>query len=543
MSWHSSHRLTTVHRAVSIALLYSVSSMALSSGAQAATIGKTTITSSQHEPLAASIIVTDIKASDFSASLASPAIYQQMGLTPTDSMTVRFKPTSSTSGQLFISTTQPVSMPFADVVLALNDGDQRNVIPKTLLMPINDSQPTKLANTVVTGAPKPNLPVISANEAKPLTVRQGTPPPLLLSPSLSMPSVQASNLTTTIEPTAKTGNLVDAPNNATATSGLTDKQFDILNIQVTRQIQTSNSVNSSANSVNSSANNAASNTASNSVMAPAPITAAAEKNTKPIFELIPDNSDMPNIAANSGSAKQTAPSAVMANAAASTANKTPTGDSPTANYTVQHNDNLWIISQQIAQKNNLDIQTVMTQIQSQNPDAFVGQDAGQLRADAQLSLPDYDVIPSQQSLQAAISAQRQHTKQQNKPAAKKAAQPKSASSKASKATQASSQPTTKRSEKSAKTTTQALPKARFSVLAPGRDGKADGTQTKAAAATGNGLSTDILATLKSSRQRTAEQANSLSKTNNTLGSYTRKLQLQNQKLAELQARLKKLRNQ
>jgi hypothetical protein len=31
--------------------------------------------------------------------------------------------------------------------------------------------------------------------------------------------------------------------------------------------------------------------------------------------------------------------------------------------------------------------------------------------------------------------------------------------------------------------------------------------------------------------------------NNSLGSYTQKLQLQNQKLAELEARLKKLRNQ
>ena len=81
------------------------------------------------------------------------------------------------------------------------------------------------------------------------------------------------------------------------------------------------------------------------------------------------------------------------------------------------------------------------------------------------------------------------------------------------------------------------------MLAPGRDGSADGTQTKAAAATGSGLSTDILATLKSARQNTADQAKRVATTRNTLGSYAQKLQLQNQKLAELEARLKKLRNQ
>ena len=80
-------------------------------------------------------------------------------------------------------------------------------------------------------------------------------------------------------------------------------------------------------------------------------------------------------------------------------------------------------------------------------------------------------------------------------------------------------------------------------MAPGRNGTADGTQTQTSSKTGNGLSTDILATLKSSRQRTAEQAEQLSKTSTMLGNYTKKLQLQNQKLAELQARLKQLRNQ
>ena len=79
MSCHLSHRLTTIHRAVSMALLYSVGY-----AAQIARIGKTVVTSAQHEPLVASIMVTDIKTADFSASLANSTTYEQMGLTPID---------------------------------------------------------------------------------------------------------------------------------------------------------------------------------------------------------------------------------------------------------------------------------------------------------------------------------------------------------------------------------------------------------------------------------------------------------------------------
>ncbi|WP_420230375.1 FimV family protein [Psychrobacter sp. ER1] len=73
-------------------------------------------------------------------------------------------------------------------------------------------------------------------------------------------------------------------------------------------------------------------------------------------------------------------------------------DSTTTNqYQVQRNDSLWIIAQQIAQENNLDTSIVMKQIQSQNPDAFINKDADQLKADAKLILPSYDVIPSQKT--------------------------------------------------------------------------------------------------------------------------------------------------
>ena len=584
MSCHLSHRLTTVHRAVSMALLCSVGYAALVSSAQAATIGKTVVTSAQHEPLAASIVVSDIRAADFSASLANSTIYQQMGLAQTDSMTVRFKPTSATSGEVFITTSQPVSTPFADVVLNINDKGQRNVIPKTLLMPLNSRLPIDAPKDIVTGAKKPNLPSVSSNTAKPLTVREGAPPPLTLSPILATthsstselvasklpaPNIQAPTKT----PTSQGNNLAYAPsrldngrlnnvnntlnandNNRNPTSRLdngrlsangnvttmgnsnidlnsaknvandtalvnnktmpidnslsatavTDKQLDILNIQVTRQIQ------------------------------PSSKSEAGMMTASPIMPTPSDNkASTPKASLDtSNTAVATVPSSVTNNASISTAASTTTA----SQYQVQRNDSLWIIAQQIAQENDLDIQTVMKQIQTQNPDAFINKDAGQLKADAKLSLPSYDVVPSQQKLEAAIKAQRQYSRRANTPVVKKAA--KAPSKKPSETNQVA-----KQRKKPMITKTQTLPKAQFSVLAPGRNGNADGTQATSAAATGNGLSTDILATLKASRQSTAAQAQQLSKTSSALDSYTRKIQLQNQKLAELQARLKKLRNQ
>ena len=609
MSCHLSHRLTTVHRAVSMALLYSVGYAALVSSAQAATIGKTVVTSAQHEPLAASILVTDIKTTDFSASLANSTVYQQMGLTPTDSMTIRFQPTSATSGQVFITTTKPVSKPFADVILAINDGAQRNVIPKTLLMPLNDSLPITPSKNIVTGAKKPNLPVVSVTNAQPLTVRQGTPPPLFSSPKVStykssdsdlaaaklpapnirVPNVQAptvsSSLPAAVTATTQSNTTVYAPsrlnndnassanaldkssldkkyvntsntsnnvsdnktsvNNTAATSlnvlssdtieedAVTDKQFDILNIQIVRQIQLNNE-------------------RSTDMMVAIPMSPKTAmpptlNNQASTIQANSTNNIVANTPLNNVSTSDISSSSVASNQIAAQQAVAPNQSSNAeVNYTVQRNDSLWVIAQQIAEKNNLDVQTVMKEIKSQNPSAFINKNADQLKADAQLSLPNYDVLPSQQKLEAAISAQRQYNRKASIPVAKKPIAPKPTSkpiSKQASKTAAENAQAAKPTKKPAVTKTQTLPKAQFSVIAPGHQGSADGTKTKSGMAAGNGLSTDVLTILKSSRQSTASQAQRLSKTSGTLESYTRKLQLQNQKLAELQARLKKLRNQ
>ena len=601
MSCHLSHRLTTVHRAVSMALLYSVGYAALMSNAQAATIGKTVITSAQHEPLAASIMVTDIKSTDFSASLANSSIYQQMGLTPTDSMTVRFQPTSATSGQVFITTTKPISQPFADVVLAINDGTQRNVIPKTLLMPLKDSLPVTPASSNVRAANKPNLPIVSTTNAQPLTVRKGAPPPLLLASkassvdlsaskapaiklpasSIQLPSSQTSNLqtaniqvpkTSSSLSTASTMTLINTtPSTAnrlnntadinknvamqanttnasttsvldnTKTAPINEQAFDILNIKITRQIQLknkNNDVSSNTIMVNKPMAPMLYKDASTAKISSDSTTVDSNPLGKTSFSEAPYSNISSNQAASSQSIASNTSSTISANASIVENTTADTSDnSSDINYTVQRNDNLWLIAQQIADKNNLDVQIVMNEIQTQNPNAFINKNADQLKADAQLRLPKYDVVPSQKKLQAAINEQRKYHAKANTPLVNKTTTPKAAPKAKTESVQA------KETEKQAIKKTQTLPNAQFSVLAPGHDVSADGTKTKAGMETGNGLSTDVLDILKSSRKSTADQAQRLSKTNSTLGSYTKKLQLQNQKLAELQARLEKLRNQ
>ncbi|MBP7942461.1 MAG: peptigoglycan-binding protein LysM [Psychrobacter sp.] len=540
MSCHLPHRLTTIHRSVSMALLYSISYAALISNAQAATMGKTVITSAQHEPLSASIVVNDIQTPDFSASLADPTLYQQMGLTPTDSMTVRFQPTSATSGQLFITTTKPVSKPFADIVLTINDGAQRSVIPKTLLMPLDGSLSINPSKNSVTAAKKPNLPVISSSNAQPLLVTKGTPPPLLLaSTEIDKPTVQGNNTVYTTDQSdanrlnndGNSNNNLIAPitsntstsptvalNSINAATPINDAPFksDILNIQIIRQIQPK-SVNKESLAKNSD------------IIVSTPMTPMSDNSPSTANTIANDTIPYNNNSSNSIST-------LGSNADISSISPDDTGSE--FNYTVQRNDNLWVIAQQIAEKNNLDVQTVMSEIQAQNPKAFINKNANQLKADAQLSLPKYDVVPSQKKIQTAISEQRKHSRKANTPVIKKDTISKAASKAQTEKAQAA-----KRNETPAIKKTQKLPTAQFSVLAPGHDGSADGTKAKAGMATGNGLSTDVLDILKSSRQSTADQAKRLSKTNAILGSYTKKLQLQNQKLAELQARLKKLRNQ
>lgn len=540
-----------IYQAISLVLLTCVGGVAISVNAQGATVGAPNILSSQYEPLNASIEVRDIDVDTFSASLASPDIYNKMGLQPTDTMTVRFVPNGKDSGRIIINTSKPISAPFTDVVLNVRDKDSQQVVPKTLLMPLGKSAVKVTPNTqVVTNKAQPNLPVVS----QPLEVKRTPPPPLLPAQSPNAVTASTTNLPASIK-SPSTGNKDDNDLNSTnEVSASTNKQAEILNTQVLGKIKpqgtaSSNSANtavSEAPTPGLSANNVSTSAASK-----------AEKNKK--------------ATAKASSGPASSPSKAASQPKASTANKAPakkdnaSATKSTATYTVQRNDNLWTIADELARKNNLDVQTVMKQIYAQNPDAFINQEARLLKANAKLALPNYEVIPSQQSLQAAVKARRAQLngntqdKGNTKSAAAKKTTPTNnqasaaSSNKTSKPSSASTAKNTTNqvatnkpapatnSSSANQTVTKTLPKARMTVIAPGKDGSADGTQTKASAATGSGLDTDMLATLKASRLRTATQAKKVREINQQLSSYTQKLQLQNQRLAELEARLKELR--
>ncbi len=670
MSWHLSHRLTNkplasmrltaMHKAVSIGILYSVGATVLLPMAQAATMGKTVVTSAQHEPLVAIISVADINAEDFSASLANPMVYQQMGLTPTNSMSVRFVPTSATTGTVVISTTQPVSMPFADVILAINDNGQRNTIPKTLLMPLAKSVPIKQPNQVIATAQKPNLPIVSDRTEQPLTVKRGAPPPLFASPNsqvpdMQMPSTRMANAQAQMvmpvssasinSPIINRGSVnIPIASSMTRNSVTNNQATGSVNIAVARSVTRSatNSNLDNSSNVSSENNNTSSRKASNPTQSinalsdvassaatlnrlannaqtslPAPIVTQTATNvdanivntainttdniSKPFNILSIQVSrqirlsnptavpSRPLVLANNAPKLIARPNPLIANTAikadidsndpdvdadtknAALASETVASSTLTANakdaisspstetaaisYTVQRNDNLWIIAQQIALQNDVDVQAVMTRIQQQNPGAFIGKDANRLKANAQLSLPDYKTAPSQKSLQVAIAAQRQYYRQSDKPLTasttdqpddKKPTTTEVATDQITATNLAIAKSASLETSKTAdkpKTITKTLPQAQFSVLAPGRDGSASGIQSKAGSGINTNISTDILSTLQASRQRTAATAQQVQATNSTLSGYVQKLQLQNQKLAELEARLKKLRNQ
>lgn len=371
MLWYSSHRLNSTYCAVSIALF---SSVALLSTAQAATMGETIVTSAQNEPLVAKIMMTDVNLADFSVSLANASVYQRMGLTPMPSMVIGYIPTSATTGAIDISTTQPVTLPFADIVLALNNKEQRKIIPKTLLLPLHSiaasTNPQQLTAMAITENQLP--PLLGSNRSQPLLVRNGAPPQLVFDNSGVQPLIAKRSAPPLLNLSAENSftkfdfqAAVQASAKPTLDNSLAKRIFsqndihqylDVLTVQVTRTIVPK---------------------------------ALANDAIVPMPSQIADY-DQNFLAV-------TKPAAVSQQA---------------LSYTVQRHDNLSLISQHIAEKNNLDTHTVMAQIQECNPDAFFKQNINCLRVNAQLDLSYYKVVPSQQSLQSAIKAQRQ----QNLPA-------------------------------------------------------------------------------------------------------------------------------
>lgn len=474
MSVQALHRFKRSYHAVLIALF------AMTGGnAFALTLGSPIIQSEQHEPLSATIPVSGIDADTFSANIAQADVHQQMGMSVAQGIQVRFVKTSDSTGNLVLSSSAPISAPFADVVMSLNDSGQSHLKPQTLLLPISTKgiKPAAAANDI-----QPELPLVSGH---PLAVENSAPPPLFsesASATIDLPSQSQddSQAVVTRAPTPTPKPVAPAVVDS-STNENTNAQLEILTKQVTTQI--------------------VGVVGSKSPVRPSDDTSVV--------------------------AQETPAPAVVAEPVAP--QKTDT-DEPQATYVVQSGDSLWKIASEIAKANNLSVQAVMDALHKQNPHAFNSGDINQLKAKAALSLPNYDVIPSQKAIQEAISARKSTARKKAKP---------TSDSTASKTKTKPNRPSQAQTSDNAKASTSVrpLPKAQVTLVTPSKSGQETGTS--------QGIQTQaspLVSSLKDTRAQVAKKAKKVNTLKETLSSATQKLQLQNQKLAELEARLKALKD-
>lgn len=482
---HTSYRLTAIYQAI-LATTLGVGTLA-----HAITLDQADIKSTQHEPLSAVITVTNIDAKNFSANLAPSNIYRQMGMTPNDDIRIRFTPTSESAGRIELSSSTPISTPFTDIVLSLDNNGEHRVEPQTLLMPM--SSPSRIADDLVTpimvgSGEEQNLPIVSESVVlygEPLQVQVVEPPEIFVEETIAHQDTQITAQDDTAAQSSQLSSDVAQPivlNKeqqviASITPEGTDTQFDILTETITQKIYPAGT-------------------------APQSPPAVAMHEEPLITQEITQEEE---------------PSPADDTTQASTDASLDTQSTDNAVYIVQSGDSLWSIANAIANANNMAVADVMDALFTQNPNAFNNNNASQLKANASLSIPNYEVIPSQKAISEAIASQgrRQSSNVQTKNNARtpnKAQTP---------------------------TTAKSLPKPQVTLVTPSQSGQTTGSQHRTTSTDSYGG--DLVTSLKSTRSKTASNARRVNSLNQELSSATQKLQLQNQKLAELEARLKALK--
>lgn len=503
---HSSYRLTTINQSI----LAIVMGLGFSTPAYAIQLGQASVQSEQHEPLSATIPVSNIDANSFSASIAPAAMYSQLGLNPSANVSVQFQKTSDTSGTLLIHSSTPVSTPFADIVLNLNNDGEQYIEPQTLLMPLpksgnmlSDSRPV----TIVPESSVSNLPTVSNT---PIIVSED-PLNTYSSDSFTSTNPQFINETnhhsnnaiaddtnwsytdnTTSQNTAPlmAGQIVSEEERilSSLVPEGTNTQMNILTKQLTRRVLSSNDLNDTN-------------------LTPFATPTVTESNisaTEPTTEY----SEIPSFIDTQTDEAKT---------------------DTTATYVVQKGDNLWSIAYQIAQANDMNVQDVMTTLHTQNPNAFFNNQASQLKVNATLTIPNYRVVLSQKAIEEAISARKQQSNKINK-------------SQSARSANTVAQTTVANKKSDAQSVKRPLPTPQVSLVTQAQSGQAVGSQTKTTTGTKGLGQGELVDSLKDVRTQTVQRAKRVNTLNQELSSATQKLQLQNQRLAELEARLKSLKD-
>lgn len=451
-------------------------------------VGDTYVESGQNQPLIASINVTDIDPATFSVKLANPTIYHQMGLSTEQPIHVKFQPTSSNGGKIILTSKQPVASPYTDVVLDIQNKGEKKVLPKTLLVPLGSHLPP--APLVI--RPEPSKVIVASNPKIDLPTTTESAKPVIES------TPAHANITVGSQPALATDS--EKPASETLISnGKITYESDTLIIQETR--------------------------------VPAGATAEANSKSNPILASI----------------TQTKPKSIS-----KTTNPQATEKSEhTVTYVIQRNENLWTIANRVAKGTKTDVHAVMRKIVEDNPDAFENGDPSKVIAKTTLTLPKYQTTPSQTGIKNARQIRKQtgkarksvYTESTKSPVVSpKIARPVTPT----KSTKKVVQPRKKHPIVKQKYTPTALPDSRpklakteMVIIAPQQSsGSAQGSMKTPT--TSKTVNSQMITQLEQKRQATAAQATKVNQLNRVISSSERKIQIQNQKLAQLEQRLREL---
>lgn len=376
MSWQSySYR---VKRLAVFVMLGSASTVLPQ--ASAMTIGQTIVSSHQNEPLIASIAVSDVDSATFSVKLAEALIYQKMGLSPTASMTAQFLPTSNNSGNIIIQTQKPLALPFADVVLNLNQDGQQKLMPKTLLVLLQDQVALNQSTILATNdSAVLERPLQAEPMATPLIVRNEMPPPLFDTAPAEKPITPSqSKHQNRQELTAKNNKNIEKNSSALDSQA---KPLLVLSADLMPDLLPTPNRQPTSKTLQVNVRQK---------IKPQ----ALENNGEVLVKNSPiENPQLQNApiiaSADITNAKENNVETVAAKKAATTQPEKflkDNADNTSIPYVVKRADTLWQLSKPIADRYQLNITEVMARIHAQNPEAFVKQNPNRLKLAAKLDM-------------------------------------------------------------------------------------------------------------------------------------------------------------
>lgn len=475
----------------------------------AMTVGSTQINSAQYEPLNAVIEIKDINPDDFSAKIADSRVFEQMGLENSNRLNVNFVRTSDSSGKLVITSARPVQNPYQNIVLDLSERGQNTFLPKTLLVATNDVKQLDIKQAKTQVDIQADMSDVSTHHNQ---------------YNNQYDDYQVTNASQVNLPISH----VPADSNFDGNMVLDDNVvFDgnmVFDGNIVASSDSALNAGTAKHTLKDDASSLlASNTTSNTTLASNRTHSFTTLDEPPIGELASDHILLNALGVDTTDMTGTATDTMMAQSqpTASSTDSLVDANNPETHhrktYVVQRNDNLWMISNNIAKRNNVSVYQVMKQIQQDNPDAFIDGKASRIIANAQIILPDYEFIPSQNSLEKALAAKREQLANEQT---------------ASGGKKSSTTPSTTKKRYQAKNTAKAT--NRVALVAPS-------ITNQSANSSNNAPSTDLVGRLKNTRQSTASTVRSVNGLNHKFSDYAKKLEVQNEKIAQLEAKLKELK--